>query len=169
MKILSYFLEWNKLKSCRKRTIRSFPYLFQEYLVGLFDGVTMKGVCGAGIVIKFGNGIGIRAGVGTNTRDELVGLWILVFCAKTWGIKHLQFLGDSQVIIKWALEDAHVKYLELQHWLTSTKRVMKQFYFKTFNHIYREMNVKIDSLSKRELGVMDGRLSFSHFSTGIFV
>ena len=173
MKILSYFLEWNKLKSCRKRTSCSFPSLVQEYLVGFFDGAVMKGFCGSRIIIKVGNVMVIKgsrkAGVGTNTRVEVVGLWTLLFCAKTWGIKHLQVLGDSQVIIKWALGEAHVKSLELQHCLSNTMSVMKDFTFLSFKHIYREMNVEVDSLSKRELSVMDGRLSFPLFSVGICI
>ena len=93
-------------------------------------------------------------------------LWSLLICAKFWGIKDLQVLGDSRVIINWAMGEAQVKSLELHHWLENTKSLMKDFSFLSFNHVYRELNLEADTLSKIDLGKMDGRLYFSHFSAG---
>ena len=67
----------------------------------------------------------------------MVGLWSLLFFAKPWGIKDLQVLGDSQVIINWELGEAQVKSLEFNHWLDKTKSLMKGFSFLTFNHVYK--------------------------------
>ena len=61
------------------------------------------------------------------------------------------------------MREAHVKFLEIKHWLTSTKQMIKAFSFISFNHIYPEINVQDDTLSKHPLGMMDDKLSFSHF------
>ena len=61
------------------------------------------------------------------------------------------------------MREAHVKSLEIKHWLTSTKQMIKAFSFISFNHIYPEINVQDDTLSKHPLGMMDDKLSFSHF------
>ena len=64
----------------------------------------------------------------------MVGLWSLLFIAKSWGLKDLQVLGDSQVIINWVVGEAQMKSLELNHWLENTKILMKYFTFLSFNH-----------------------------------
>ena len=82
----------------------------QEHLVGLFDGVGLNRAHGAGFVIfidkdRFIKGW-LKARMGTNTHAKVVGIWNLLFSANSWGIKHLQVLGDSQVIINWAMGKA---------------------------------------------------------------
>ena len=61
----------------------------------------------AGLVIKVGKDKVIKswlkAGFDTNKPAKVVGLLSLLFCSKSWGLKDLQVLGDSQVIINWAL------------------------------------------------------------------
>ena len=72
LKILSSFFEWSKETLISRRRCYSFPSLLQEYLVGFFDGVTMNGACGVGLVIKIDKDRIIKgwlkAGMGTNTR-----------------------------------------------------------------------------------------------------
>ena len=97
---------------------------------------------------------------------ELIGLWSVLFFVKSWGLKDLHVLGDSQVIINWALGKAQVMSLELNHWLVDTRRMMKEFNSLTFHHIYREWTVEADVLSKLVLGDMDGRILYSVFSVG---
>ena len=80
-------------------------------------------------------------------------------------MKYLHVLGDSQVIINWALGKAQVMSLELNHCLVDTRRIMNKFNILTFNHIYRELNDEADALSKLVLGEMDGRILYSIFST----
>ena len=135
--------------------------------MGFFDGVALGGLCGVGMVIKIDNHIMIKdrlkARIGSNTRAEVIGPWILLTCAKFWGLNYLQVLGDSKVIISWVLGRAHVKSLELNHWLVSTKYVMNDFLGLSFNHVYRELNADADLLSKITLGEMDGKLHYSLF------
>ena len=93
----------------------------------------------------------------------------LTFCAKFWGLKYLQVLGDSQVIINWDLGEAQVKSLELIHLLVTTIILMKDFTGLTFNHVYMELNAEANTLSKLVLGVMDGRLHYSLIFVGSIV
>ena len=108
--------------------------------MGFFVGASPDGVCGAGLVIKLDNHKmskgRLKAGIGTNTRAEVIGLWSLLFCAKFWGLKHLQVLGDSQVIINWALGKAQMKSMEFNHWLDNIKILMNEFTWLSFNHVY---------------------------------
>ena len=79
----------------------------QDHPFVFFNGAVANGVCGASFVIKLKNDKVIKgwlkAGRHTNTRAEVIGLWSVLFVAKSWGLKDLHVLGDSQAIINWAL------------------------------------------------------------------
>lgn len=98
---------------------------------------------------------------------EVVGLWCLLTCALKCGIRHLQVLGDSQVVINWISGEASVSSLELHHWFFNTRRLMNDFTFLSFNHIFRKLNIEADALSKREIGAMDSRLCVLLLSVGL--
>ena len=57
--------------------------------MGFFDGADTDGFCGANIVIKFDKSRTykgwLKAGLGTNTRAKVIGLWILLYCVRIWG------------------------------------------------------------------------------------
>ena len=102
---------------------------------------------------------------GTNTREKVLGLWSVLHFGKVWGLKDLHVLGDCQVIINWALGKTQLKYLELNQWPGNTRSLMNDFNGLTFHHIFQEMNVEADSLSKLLLGNMDGIIRFTILST----
>lgn len=87
--------------------------------MGFFDGAALEGRCGVGLFIKLGRNTvlkgWLKAGVGSNTRAELVALWGLLYLAKRWGLTALQVLGDSQVVVKLALGEAQLQSLVLLH------------------------------------------------------
>ena len=56
MKILSNFMEWNRVKTDKTRNICKFLVLVQEHPICFFDGEASKGACGAGFLIKSGSG-----------------------------------------------------------------------------------------------------------------
>ena len=91
-------------------------------------------------------------------RHELVStqeLKCLLCGAKAWGINHFQVFKDSQAIINWALLEVQVKSLEIQHWLTNSKRLMKEFFSISFFHFYWELNVE-EEIRCWELNVEEG-------------
>ena len=67
LKFVSSFMDCNKLEVCSKRNICTFPSLVHEHPVGFFDGTTMKGACGARIVLKVGNVMAVNGW----TKQEL--------------------------------------------------------------------------------------------------
>ena len=51
-KIISSFSNWNKEKTSGNLKFCSFPSILMEHPMGFFDGETLKGVCGVGLVSK---------------------------------------------------------------------------------------------------------------------
>ena len=74
--------------------------------------------------------------------------------------------GDSQVIVHWDKGQTHVQSLVTYHWMESIRNLMKDFNFLSFHHIYRDINMEADSLSKKELGPMDGKIMFRYLFLG---
>ena len=140
----------------------SSPLFLSNFPLILFDGAAASGFCGARFVLKLVAGKEIKgwlnASRGSNTRARIIGLWSGLFVARLWGVKDLHFVGDSQVIILWALEKAQVLSLELFHWLNDSRRLMSEFNSCSFYHIYRELNAEVDALSKTSLGELDGKI-----------
>jgi ribonuclease HI len=72
-----------------------------------FNGVAQNNgtLSGAGSIIKTGENIIYRStfncGMGTNTRDELLGVWASLTLAYKLDIDHLQVLGDSKILVDW--------------------------------------------------------------------
>ena len=75
LKVLSSFMEWNGVKTGKRRIIGKLPSLMQEYPIGFFDGATSKGAYGARFFINYGSGNFIKgwtkASIGTNTHAEV--------------------------------------------------------------------------------------------------
>ena len=62
-------------------------------------------------------------------------------------------MGDSKVIIDWALEKHMIHVIDLKHWMNRVKALKAQFRVLQFQHIYREFNIEADVLSKRAMGI----------------
>ena len=57
-----------------------------------------------------------------------------------------------------------MNYLVLSNWMESIGVLIKHFYFLSFHHIYRNLNVEVDSLSEKELGSMDKKIIWENCS-----
>ena len=145
--------------------------MWQKNPVGFFDGASKKGVCEAGFVIKLNNSRifrgWLKASLGSNTRDEVIGLWSLLHYARIWGVDHFQALGDSQVVINWVKGKTGLKTLELPHWLDSIVLQKKVFSWITFDHVYKDFNQEVDDLSKLDFGDMDSIIHYSFNLDGV--
>jgi ribonuclease HI len=137
-----------------------------------FDGATLSNgkCCGAGGFFKTHSARitkwFINCGAGTNTKAELMGLWATLALASLWSIKNLQVLGDSQVIIEWINNKGNFHSANIECWKLKTKELAKTFNEISFHHIYRVHNKEADSLSKRALKEIEGRLSVFHCENG---
>ena len=116
--------------------------------MGYFYGVATFGRGGAGIILyiskthffhsKFG------CGRSTNTIEELLALWGLLFLASTMGLPKLMLFGDSRIIIDWINNMANLQVLELEDWCKQTKTLKDTFQGFICQHIYREHNQIVD-------------------------
>jgi ribonuclease HI len=75
------------------------------YSLAFFDGASIDGGsnCGVGGTINLCNSQVFKwyfnGGVGTNTKDELLGAWETLIMARLLDTQYIQVLGDSKVII----------------------------------------------------------------------
>jgi ribonuclease HI len=137
-----------------------------------FDGATLSNgeCCGAGGFFKTHSSritkwfINCRAG--TNTKAELMGLWATLTLAMLWSIEKIQILGDSKVIIDWINQKGQLHAMNIECWKLKTKELANKFKDISFQHIYREHNKEVDSLSKRALKELEGRLYVYHWDNG---
>jgi len=106
-------------------------------------------------------------GSGSNTRVEMLALWMLLSFACWLGISKLQVLGDSQVILEWANQKYKLQVASLQHWSSRVLEKIFQYQFITFHLIYKEQNYHADRLSKRALSVVEGTISFYEFKENL--
>jgi hypothetical protein len=72
-------------------------------------------------------------------------------------------MGDSKLVIDWANQKATVSDVRLEPLLRDIKLSMQSFEWLSFNHIFRELNEKSNSLSKEALSLLVGALGFYEF------
>ena len=100
-------------------------------------------------------------GLNTNTRAELLALWVLQHIAKEIGIPTLHVYGDSYVIINWSNDKATLTTLILDARCDNIEGLKACFHALDFHHVYREHNEGEHSLSKEALPMASNLLSFT--------
>ena len=124
----------------------------QQGIVGYFDGAEQGGFCGVGMLIRVNQTMSFRLklsiGLGTNTKSELLMLWGLLYFTKIKEILPNMVLGDSKVIVDWERGSYNLHTIQLLHWNRRTKDLIEYFQHITFLHIYQELNIEVDDLSK---------------------
>jgi hypothetical protein len=89
--------------------------------------------------------------LGTNNREKLYALWILLKVAVNMQVKRLQVFGDFKLLMEWKNGKSDISNFDLG---SIFNRIMeKKLIFEevSFAHVYREFNHKIDELSKEAL------------------
>ena len=136
------------------------PPLELIYLVGFFDGATSARKGGAGVLLAISkvHSFHIKLGCGssTNTKPELLALWVLLYWANFFGIPYLHIFGDSSIIINWALGMASLSYLVLDNWCETIRQMMPKFLSLEFQHVYIEHNQTAGGFSKEALDMDSG-------------
>jgi len=88
-------------------------------LVGYFDGASQGdgGRCGVGAVIllptNFTLKVSLMCGKGTNTRGEIMALWVLFHMENSINIDSLQIFGDSKIVVDWFNSKALIQVVGL--------------------------------------------------------
>lgn len=93
----------------------------------------------------------LNSGVGSNSRSELMALWLLLRFDSSRRFHTLQVWGDSRVTIDWDRGTASIKVLLLNHWFRETGFLIDSFHCINFHHVPRSRNLLADDLSKRAL------------------
>ena len=135
-----------------------------------FDEAVIVSNGGAGVCIWINEQhyveIKLGCGLGTNTRAQLMALCDLLSIAKDIGFPYLHIFGDSSMIINWARDESTLSIVNLEAWCNNTKKLISSFTSVDFSHVYREYNMRADSLSKDGLLMAPSHLSFMEYCKG---
>lgn len=80
------------------------------------------------------------------------------------GVKKLQGLGDSKLVIDWAKKKSTVADLRLGPLPKDIADAFHSFEWISFRHIYKELNAKADA--KEALSLPVGAIRFYEFNDG---
>ena len=100
---ISHLMRFYPVKEHKEkiRTIKAAPDMV--YPCGFFnsDATDSRGAARVQIVISSSHTINFKLGCGasTNTRAELLALWVLLYVVDRMGLLYLHVFGDSSVII----------------------------------------------------------------------
>ena len=72
----------------------------------------------------------------------------------------------TQVIINWENYVARLTVVDLDHWCDRINEIKDSFIYISFQRIYRDHKSSVDGLSKEELTMEMGNLSFSEYLDG---
>jgi ribonuclease HI len=126
--------------------------------------------CGVGVVLFINQNhyiyIRYAPGGGTNNRAELIALWTLLETTKQKDIWKLQVLGDSKLVIEWAQGKISIQNNNLTSVMREIQLAFQSFEWLSFQHILRELNCKVDELSKEALQLQRGAFSFYEYFDG---
>jgi ribonuclease HI len=131
------------------------PVFFDENPIGFFDGAVVDDNCGVGIFIKLNSDHFYRAhfagGKGNNMKDEILGLWGLLYFAYRLSISKMMVAGDSKVAIDWINDCSNLNLLYLSSWKEHIRSLKEKFEEIKFMHVHRKYNTVADKLSKKAL------------------
>jgi len=86
--------------------------------------------------------------LGTNKYVELLALKLLLLFITEKEIQHIQIIGDSMNAINWARKHQICHNIFLSLTMEDIYRLMDIFDTLVISHVYRDMNMVADSLSK---------------------
>jgi ribonuclease HI len=155
-----------KIKAC-------VQHLAEGYTLICFDGAAQQNglCCGAGGTFRSSQfrttNWFLNCGSGSNTKAELMGLWVSLSLATFWSLNHILVLGDSRIIIDWINLHSKLHSVHIEGWKERTLKLSSNFSAIEFRHIPRSQNIAADVLSKKALGGVVGRLSVYHVDKGV--
>lgn len=133
---------------------------------GWFDGaaLTLGQNSGAGGIIRFFEHKIYKwyfnCGQGTNTREELLGVWALLTLIVRLDISELSVHGDSKIVIDWLRGKGHLQVFNLECWKDIILDLIKKIHSISFQHVYREDNTVANTLSKQALLQPLGKIGY---------
>ena len=125
---------------------------FAQRMVGFFDGASqeLSSLCGVGAILYLeyyrNYQLWLNCSPGTNTKGELLSLWILLRLAEFLGMDGIQIFGDSKINIDWDIGIHHIYSAYLSPWIRQVKVLIDSFQDLVFAHIFQEHNSLVDGL-----------------------
>jgi ribonuclease HI len=105
-------------------------------------------------------------GRGSNNQVEFITLKTLLSVAQEKGVKKFQIMGDSKLVVDWACKKEKMENVGQGFLLRDLEFQIRSFDWLSFHHIYRELNIKADSLSKEALMLLKGAFGYYKFVNG---
>lgn len=122
-------------------------------MIGFFDGASQMDSCGCGIDIKFYSSHLIYGwfggSEGTKTREKLLLYWGLLLMTSRRNIYSFHVCGDSKFVVHSILGNTLLQLSTLGYWQQRLLQLKSSFNNITFQHVHREYNSVVDSLSKK--------------------
>ena len=89
-----------------------------------------------------------------------MGVWETLTLEKYLSIQKLQVLGDSKLVIEWLTKKGRLQTCAIESWKIKILDLIKDFHEIIFQHIYRDHNKEVDTLSKKSSLEPEGRITY---------
>ena len=125
LKLFPVPLKSQKIRIIGPKPQKVFPCVF-------FDGAAAEKIGGAGYVIHLNDNhyfsFSLGCGCSTNTRAELLALWVVLRVSLIMGLPTHLIFGDSMVIISWLNGLSTLDISPLMHWCHTNMDSQVQFH-----------------------------------------
>ena len=94
----------------------------------------------------------------TNNKAKLVALHAILELAVNINVTILQVFGETKMVVDWVNNKIQIKAPHLQQLLKAIRRLLNFFLVLNITHVYRELNMEEDNLSKLALLLAPGHM-----------
>jgi len=126
--------------------------------------------CGAGGLIKTSANTVYKwtfnCVFGTNTKAKLLVSWATLILVVRLNIEVIQVIGHSKIIIEWLKDRGKLQISSLMGWMDRINKLKKYFKEVHCTHVYRELNMEADFLSKKALSKTEGKIKYNLWVDG---
>lgn len=127
--------------------------------------------CGANIILNSSHAFHFywSGGYGTNMRAKILALWGVMHCASWLVVDEILIVGDSKIVIDWAMGHHSLTVPSLIRWLEQISSLKAYFSSIYFCHIFREKNALTYQLSKCGAFILPGKICFGYLVNGSII
>ena len=112
-----------------------------DFLAGLINGALANRICGIGVHILISEDhffcIKMGRGQSTNTRSELLALWVLLVFSYHIGLPYINIRGDSLVTINWFNGQDTLFAFDVDGWCHIIRDLQNSFIHLHSAHVFR--------------------------------
>ena len=108
-----------------------------------------------------------NGGPGTNNKAEIMALWDGLLATVNMELSELHIYGDSDLIVGCIMGRLQIHIPDLQGWISRVWWLWHRLGSPPIAHIYRDLNMRADGLSKRGLNSDFGFIQVVHYRDGV--